>query len=139
MRFGQNRQKEPINVVMAAAVLPSNRWEELWDKLRQFAVKAGKEIIEKVLVLYYCLQDPDTPPQAKTVIAAALSYFVLPVDVIPDLVPVVGFTDDLHVLMGALAIVIAHIKPKHWEQARDKMKEWFMICGCSPHRESAGK
>ena len=52
-------------------------------------IKAGKEVIEKALILYYCLQDDDTPAWAKTTIIGALGYFISPIDAIPDLVPVV--------------------------------------------------
>ena len=98
--------------------------ESFWEKARRFALKAGKEFIEKALALYYCLQDPDTPAWAKTIIIGALSYFIMPFDVVIDFVPG-GLGDDLGVLAAALFIVAVHIKTEHWEQARKKMKEWF--------------
>lgn len=99
--------------------------KSLWEKLAAFAVRAGKEIVEKVLALYYCLQDSDTPTWAKAHILAALGYFISPLDAIPDMMPAVGFADDLGVLVLALAAVAAHIKPEHWEQAREALKRWF--------------
>lgn len=98
--------------------------KSFWRKVAKFAVKAGREVIEKALVLYYCLQDPDTPAWAKTVIVGALAYFILPADAVPDLLPG-GYVDDLGALAAALMIVSVHIKPKHWEQAREKLREWF--------------
>ena len=59
-----------------------------WDKVKNFALKAGKEVIEKALWLYYAAQQPNTPVWAKTVIYGALAYFVLPVDAVPDAIPV---------------------------------------------------
>jgi len=99
--------------------------ESFWDKLKNFAIKAGKEVIEKALALYYCLQDKDTPVWAKTVIVGALGYFISPIDAIPDALPVVGFSDDLGVLVLALASVAAHIKEEHKKKAQEAIKQWF--------------
>ncbi len=96
-----------------------------WEKIKKFAIKAGKELIEKALILYYCLQDKDTPAWAKGVIVGALGYFIAPMDAIPDLTPVVGFADDLGALILATSTVAAHIKKTHIEDAKAKLKEWF--------------
>jgi uncharacterized membrane protein YkvA (DUF1232 family) len=99
--------------------------KSLWEKVRGFAVKAGREVIEKTLVLYYCFQDSDTPKWAKTVITGALGYFIVPLDAIPDITPIVGFTDDLGALAMALGIVAVHVKQLHYQQASEKLKQWF--------------
>ena len=67
---------------------------------------------------YYCAIDAETPMKAKLVLFAALSYFVLPVDAIPDLVTGLGFTDDATVLATALGVVGAHIREPHRIAAR---------------------
>ena len=67
---------------------------------------------------YYCAIDAETPIKVKLVLFAALSYFVLPVDAIPDLVTGLGFTDDATVLATALGIVGAHIQEPHRQAAR---------------------
>ena len=61
--------------------------EDLWDKLRKMAKKAGKEVVLKVLQLYYVLMDKNTPTKYKALIIGALGYFILPIDLIPDLLP----------------------------------------------------
>lgn len=94
-------------------------------KVTKFAVKAGKEVIEKALTLYFCLNDPDTPPQAKMVIAGALVYFVNPMDAIADVVPLAGFADDLGAIASATAIVAIHIKPVHKTKAKERIKALF--------------
>ncbi|MDP3150371.1 MAG: YkvA family protein [Ignavibacteria bacterium] len=99
--------------------------ESFWKKIKKFAVKAGKEVIEKALVLYYCFIDGDTPVWAKGVILCALGYFISPADAIPDITPLVGFADDLGALIGATAAVAAHIKREHVDKAKGKLKEWF--------------
>ena len=67
---------------------------------------------------YYCATDAETPAKVKLVLFAALGYFVLPVDAIPDVVTGLGFTDDATVLATALGIVGAHIQESHREAAR---------------------
>jgi uncharacterized membrane protein YkvA (DUF1232 family) len=96
-----------------------------WKKLKTYAVSAGKDVIEKALILYYCLIDRDTPAWAKAVIVGALGYFAVPTDVVPDLIPVAGYSDDLGALASALAMVAIHIKPEHKEKAKDQLKIWF--------------
>lgn len=96
-----------------------------WGKVRAFAKKAGKAVVESALRLYYALQDADTPLWAKTTIVGALGYFISPVDLVPDLLPVVGYSDDLAVLGGALAAVAAHIKEEHKQRATEVIKRWF--------------
>ena len=70
---------------------------------------------------------PNRPirPLGQRVIFGALAYFVAPIDAIPDITPVVGFTDDLAAILGALAVVAAHITPEVKRQAADKLTEWF--------------
>lgn len=96
-----------------------------WKKLKKFALKAGREVVEKALVLYYCMKDPDTPPQAKAIIAGALGYFILPIDAIPDFVPGAGFIDDLGAMAAAAVTISAHIKDEHRSEAVSTSRRWF--------------
>ena len=99
--------------------------ERFWDKVKHFALAAGREVIEKALWLYYAFQRPETPAWAKTIIAGALAYFILPVDAIPDAIPVAGYTDDLGALASALGMVAMHITADVKQQASLKLNEWF--------------
>jgi len=96
-----------------------------WEKISKYAIAAGKGTVEKALILYYCLKDPDTPAWAKGIIIGALGYFILPLDAIPDFTPLVGYADDLGALAGATGAVIMHIKPEHEAQAKEKLTQWF--------------
>ncbi len=98
---------------------------DFWRKLSRFARRAGREVVEKALWLYYALQRPETPAWAKRTIVGALVYFLLPFDLVADLAPLVGFTDDLSVLLVAVSTVAAYITPAVKEQARRKANEWF--------------
>jgi uncharacterized membrane protein YkvA (DUF1232 family) len=88
-----------------------------------FAAKAKRylrklPIAEDVVALYFCLLDGRTPLWAKGVAAAALAYFILPLDAVPDFLPLIGLGDDLSVLSAALAAVAVHITPEHRAKAR---------------------
>ena len=96
-----------------------------WNKVKNFALKAGREVIEKALWLYYAAQQPSTPAWARTVIYGALAYFVLPVDAVPDAIPVAGFTDDLGALAAALGTVSMYVTDQVKTMASEKMKGWF--------------
>ena len=96
-----------------------------WDKVKKFASKAGSKVIYTALKLYYTLQSPDTPVWAKAAIIGALGYFISPVDAIPDIIPVVGFSDDLGVLALAVTTVATNITPAIKAQAKAKAGEWF--------------
>ncbi|MEZ5534027.1 MAG: YkvA family protein [Thiolinea sp.] len=98
--------------------------KSFWEKLRQYAIVAGREVVEIALKLYYCMKDPDTPKWARTVIAGSLLYFIVPVDAVPDLLPG-GYVDDFGALSAALMTVAAHIKDEHVKQAGIKMGQWF--------------
>ncbi|MGR4066811.1 YkvA family protein [Billgrantia sp. C5P2] len=99
--------------------------EGFWDKVAHSARRAGRKTLEPALRMYYAAQDPNTPLWAKTTIYGALGYFISPIDAIPDLTPFLGYTDDMGVLAGALAIVAARINDKHREQAKATLTRWF--------------
>ncbi|WP_036270922.1 YkvA family protein [Meiothermus rufus] len=101
------------------------REEDFWNKLRRFARQAGREVVEKALWLYYALKRPETPAWAKRTIVGALVYFILPFDLVADLAPLVGFTDDLSVLLLAVGTVAAHITPEVKAQAQATLHTWF--------------
>lgn len=99
--------------------------ESFREKLAGFAPAAGKDVVRKALTLYRCLRDPATPKWARARIIGALGYFIFPLDAIPDVVPLGGFSDDLGVLALALATVVGYIKPRHKQEAEEKLKTWF--------------
>lgn len=96
-----------------------------WEKLRNFANSAGKQVVERALQLYYASKRPDTPTWAKTVVYSALAYFILPADAIPDLVPIVGYADDLGALTAALATLAMYVNTEVKQQASDRLRDWF--------------
>lgn len=77
------------------------------------------------LTLFFCLQDSDTPRWARGVIVGALGYLILPMDLIPDLIPGMGYTDDWAALVAALGVVSAYVKDEHKTRARDQLARLF--------------
>jgi uncharacterized membrane protein YkvA (DUF1232 family) len=94
---------------------------EVREKFWRTARKAARHVpfMEDVVAAYYCAMDRNTPLRAKGILLAALGYFILPADAIPDIVFGLGFTDDIAVLTAAIAAVRAHITPAHRLAARE--------------------
>ncbi|MGY4752165.1 YkvA family protein [Pannonibacter sp. Q-1] len=91
------------------------------EKLLETLRKAARQVpfMEDVVAAYFCALDPATPRKVRATLLAALAYFVLPLDVVPDFILGIGFGDDATVLMGAIAMVRAHMRPEHTEAAKD--------------------
>jgi uncharacterized membrane protein YkvA (DUF1232 family) len=94
---------------------PARVRKEFWKKLKRVAAKLP--FVEDLLAAYYCAFDRQTPRHVQAALLGALAYFILPFDFVPDLMPVLGFTDDAAVLATALRMVASHIKPEHRDAA----------------------
>ena len=95
----------------------------LWNKLKETATTAGKTVIAKVLLLYYAIGNMSA--SEKALVLGALGYFILPIDLIADFYPVVGFSDDLAALAFVFAKVSSKIGPDAKDNARKKIKEMY--------------
>ena len=105
----------------------SGHYEEnaFWAKLQKFARKAGIKVTYAALLLYYVLKSPETSGKDRAKIIGALGYFILPIDLIPDFIPIAGYTDDLAALVWGVYCVIKSITPDVKAQAASKLHEWF--------------
>ncbi|HEY1385305.1 MAG TPA: YkvA family protein, partial [Dongiaceae bacterium] len=92
---------------------------EFWQKLKAAARKIP--FIDDLVSVYYCALDPATPLQVKAILFGALAYFVVPFDIVPDFIAILGFGDDAAVLYAAIRTVLPHIKPAHRERAREAL------------------
>jgi uncharacterized membrane protein YkvA (DUF1232 family) len=103
----------------------ATRSERVKAKFWKTLKKAARQIpfVDELVAAYYCALDPATPARVRAILLAALAYFVLPFDVVPDILVGVGFADDVSVLVGAIAMVGAHITPAHREAARRALAE----------------
>lgn len=95
----------------------------LSEKIRNCALKAGAKVIEYVLILYYTAIDPNTPNKDKAIIYSVLGYFILPLDAIPDGIPLIGFTDDVSALIWGCAAVAKNITLQIREKAQNKVQK----------------
>ncbi len=99
--------------------------KKLTGKLPKVARKAGQKLSYAILLLYYVLRSPSVNKGDKATILGALGYFILPLDIMPDFVPLVGFTDDLSAILLALHAVWKNITPDVKAKAAAKAAELF--------------
>ncbi len=115
---GQADLPDPAAIQLPAVVARNERIVErgFWKKL--LGVAGRIPFADDAAAAYFCAVDPATPRRVKGVLFAALAYFVMPFDAIPDFIAGFGFTDDAAVLAMALGLVARHVKPRHMAQAR---------------------
>lgn len=129
--MSQNRSRaltpETVRRILVPAE-PSRRAEQeervrdgFWDHLRRFASRIP--FVEDVVAAYYCALDPKTPWKVKGILLAALAYFVLPIDLVPDVLAVIGLTDDIAILLAAINATRGALRPEHYEQARAALRD----------------
>lgn len=105
----------PLAVKLDPARARRRFWPTFWR------VAGRVPFADDLVAAYYCAVDARTPARVKAVLMGAVAYFVLPADLIPDVLVAVGFSDDATVLATALGVVGAHIKPRHRRQARARL------------------
>jgi uncharacterized membrane protein YkvA (DUF1232 family) len=101
--------------------------KQFWIKLKRFV--ATLPFAEDLLAAYYCAFDRQTPRHVRAALLGAIAYFVLPFDFLPDMLPVLGFTDDAAVLAAAIRTVASHITPAHRDAARATLKRGIVEDG----------
>jgi uncharacterized membrane protein YkvA (DUF1232 family) len=92
---------------------------DFWQKFGRLAAQIP--FAEDLLTAYYCAFDRKTPAHVRVALLAALAYFISPLDILPDFLPIVGLTDDAAVLAGAVKLVWDQIKPEHRDAAREAL------------------
>jgi uncharacterized membrane protein YkvA (DUF1232 family) len=100
----------------------------LWNKILKYGRKAGISVIYAGLLLYYLLQKEGLPIRVKAAIIGALGYFILPIDVIPDVIAGLGYTDDLAILLMVLKYCSQYMDEGVKAKARAKTIELFDDC-----------
>lgn len=97
----------------------------MWNKIKNSTQKAGIKVIYAALLLYYASTDKSIPILNKTKIYGALGYFILPIDLLPDFTPILGYTDDMTALLCCLKAIWGNLTPEIKETAKNKLQEWF--------------
>ena len=100
-------------------------FDNLMSKIKETAKKAGLKAIYMALLLYYALESPTITTMDKAIIYGALGYFICPIDIIPDILPFIGLTDDIAVLAWAFSRVRHNVTDMTREKAKTKLKIWF--------------
>ena len=98
--------------------------DKLMDKIGEYGRKAGIKVVYAVLILYYASFDKRLPLKSRLMILAALGYFIVPTDFIPDALPL-GFADDLAALTFVLKTIWKNLSPEVFSKARRKLEDWF--------------
>ena len=100
-------------------------FDSLMSKIKETAKKAGLKAIYMALLLYYALDSPTISIADKAIIYGALGYFICPIDIVPDILPFIGLTDDIAVLAWAFSRVKSNVNDMTREKAKTKLKIWF--------------
>jgi uncharacterized membrane protein YkvA (DUF1232 family) len=116
-----------MNLMNATEIVPlAPRWKpadepRLWRKLARVAARIG--FADSLVAAWYCAADRATPAHVRGVLLAALAYFLLPTDLVPDIVAGIGFTDDAAVIAAVLGTFARHVTPEHRAQASRRLDE----------------
>jgi uncharacterized membrane protein YkvA (DUF1232 family) len=94
---------------------------DFWPKLKRSLARIP--FAEDVLAAFYCAFDPLTPIKVKGILLGALAYFIMPIDVIPDVLLGLGFTDDMAVLYTAISMIRSHMTQAHRDRAKDTLEK----------------
>jgi len=103
----------------------SNNYSEskFWSKIKSIPAKVGAKAVYYALVLFYTLESKNVSFKKKSLIYGALGYLILPIDLIPDMLIPVGYTDDIAVLIYAVSLVQSSITPEIENKAKQKLFE----------------
>lgn len=99
--------------------------EKFWIKIANVAKNAGIKVIYMALLLYYALDSTSLSVKDRALIIGALGYFILPLDLVSDLMPAIGFLDDAAILMAIIKLLIVGIDNKVIALAKGKLSQWF--------------
>ena len=117
--FGQRFTAEEMAAIRKSLRDEAKFGADFMARLKRVAKRIP--FAEDLLAAWFCARDPATPRRVRMTLLAALGYFVLPVDALPDIMPIFGFTDDAAVIAAAIAAVAGSITPEHRERARQAL------------------
>ncbi len=111
--------------VFEAEVIDSSVIDE--NIFKKVLLRAGRTIAKPALEAFEMILDPSTPPQARVSLIAALTYLIVPIDLMPDFIPVAGFSDDLVALTAVISLWSEYMSPGIRNRARKKLDNWFPL------------
>ena len=113
-------ESEQVNLPVVVSGNEKTVRDGFWPKLTK--VLARIPFAENAVAAWFCAFDPATPLKVKGILLAALAYFIMPIDVVPDLLIGIGFTDDMAVLATAISLIRSHMTDAHYRLAREKLE-----------------
>ena len=99
----------------------------LFNKIKEYGKSAGTSVIYATLILYYTYKDESVPLSVKAISLGALGYFIIPTDLIPDIILLTGYTDDFIALITAIKSITGYVNDDIRSKARNRIKEWFSV------------
>ena len=100
---------------------------KFWDKIKEVAKKIGLKTTSYALILYYVLQKKEVPFKDKMLITGCLGYFILPIDLIPDFIPIAGYTDDVAGMIFAIKKCMDYVDDEIKQNVSSKLVSWFDV------------
>lgn len=100
---------------------------KFWDKIKEVAKKIGLKTTSYALILYYVLQKKEVPFKDKMLITGCLGYFILPIDLIPDFIPIAGYTDDVAGMIFAIRKCMDYVDDEIKQNVSNKLVSWFDV------------
>jgi uncharacterized membrane protein YkvA (DUF1232 family) len=119
-RPGTKFTKAEMTAMRRAARDEAGVFSEFWTRFK--SVGRNLPFAEDMLAAVYCALDPATPARVRALVVGAIAYFIMPIDGLPDILPLIGFTDDAAVIAATIAAIRAHMKPEHRDKAQDFLK-----------------
>lgn len=117
--------KSVVNTVMNPNII---NYQELWDRIKEYAMKVGRVAVRPVLLLYYVMRSEETPWKDKLTIFGALAYLILPVDILDaKRLPIIGWLDEITSLAVAIQKMGKYITPEMEAQADSILDQWFPV------------
>ncbi len=122
-----DKKKQAVNDVLENKERYSKHYDEdsFFQKIFNYGKKAGAKVVFASLLLFYALKSERMPLKEKTMVLAALGYFIFPFDLIPDFIPIAGYGDDFAVLYATVRMMTNYIDEDVVENAENKLSEWF--------------
>lgn len=100
---------------------------KFWSKMKEVAKKIGLKATSYALILYYVLQKKEVPLADKMLITGCLGYFILPIDLIPDFIPIAGYTDDVAGMIFAIKKCMDYVDDEIKQNVSSKLVAWFDV------------
>ena len=100
---------------------------KFWSKMKEVAKKIGLKATSYALILYYVLQKKEVPLADKMLITGCLGYFILPLDLVPDLIPAMGYSDDVVGMLFAIKRCMNYVDDEIKENVSNRLVSWFDI------------